>query len=384
MQSNKEKSTSELPFGNAPSLCSCGQVSTLGIHEHNTVYSNCQVLSINNKPASLLNEENEIVQKFTPKKQNGQLLSDSYKRLGFDKKASRVADCGTLLEFAHEMFSDGSFASDGKLHKANFCRDRLCPMCAWRRSYKIYGQASQIMDAIGKQYEFLFLTLTVPSVQPTELSETITRLTNSWHKLMMLRPVKKSVLGFFRALEITRNNNPYSKSFGLYHPHFHCILAVSKSYFKQKYISQNEWLNMWRSSYGDESITQVDIRRAKDKHISDDISASDTSASLGSAVAEIAKYAVKSSDYLFDDYSQTDDIVSCLSLALRGRRLTAFGGVFKDTLQALNLDDCEDGDLVHLDEKLNSALTWLIVRYGWSAGCYKMLDTYIEGVNAHV
>lgn len=383
MQPNKEKSTSVLEYGNAPSCLVDAQVSTLDANKHNTVYTNCQVDSLYNN-ICLLTEENELVQKFTPKKQNGQLLSDSYKRLGFETKANRVVECGSLLEFAHEMYSDGSISSDGKLHKANFCRDRLCPMCAWRRSYKIFGQASQIMDVIGNKYEFLFLTLTVPSVQPSQLSETISRLTTAWHKLLMRRNVKKSVLGYFRALEITLNNNPHSKSYGLYHPHFHCILAVSKQYFKHKYISQNEWLNMWRSSYADETITQVDIRRAKNKHLSDDIDTSADTSALGSAVAEIAKYAVKSSDYLFSDYSKTDDIVSVLSSALRGRRLTAFGGVFADTLKSLNLDDCEDGDLVHLDEKLNSALTWMIVRYGWSAGTYKLLDTYMEDSTAHV
>lgn len=328
-------------------------------------------------------ESTEIEKKFTPKRQFSELLASSYERIGFQKKANRVSECGTFLEFAHEISSDGIISEKGKLHNANFCKDRLCPLCSWRRSYKIFAQVSQIMELIGSEYDFLFLTLTVPSVPSEMLSETLSRMIKAWDLLCKRKAFKSSVNGFFRALEITRNNDRHCKSFGLYHPHFHCVLAVSRSYFKDKYISRDEWLSLWQSCYKDESITQVDIRRARDKFADEAETAVNK---LSSAVAEIAKYAVKSSDYIFaDNDALTDDIVRTLAEALRGRRLTAFGGCFKEAFEKLKLDDAEDGDLVHINDKLNPALAWLIVRYGWSAGAYKMTDSFIRhsesGVN---
>ena len=170
------------------------------------------------------------------------MLAQSYTRIGYQNKALRVADCGTFLEFAHEIQVDGVIAEKGKLHNANFCKDRLCPMCSWRRSYKIFAQVSQIMEQIGSDYKFLFLTLTVPNCAPESLSETISRLMLSWNRLIDYKRFKKAIKGFFRALEVTRNF-----SNGSYHPHFHCVLAVSKSYGKHSdYINHDEWLEMWR------------------------------------------------------------------------------------------------------------------------------------------
>ena len=353
----------------------CLDTSVLGNADYIIKQADCQE-NVLDRCNTDYTEFTEIEKKFTPKRQCSELLALSYERIGFQSKANRVSDCGTFLEFAHEISSDGFISEKGKLHNANFCKDRLCPLCSWRRSYKIFSQASQIMELIGSEYDFLFLTLTVPSVPSEMLSETISRMIKSWDKLCKRKSFKTSVNGFFRALEITRNNNSNSKSYGLYHPHFHCVLAVSRSYFKDKYISRDEWLSLWQSCYKDMSITQVDIRRARDKFSDQDETVSNH---LSSAVAEIAKYAVKSSDYIFaDDESLTDDIVRTLAEALRGRRLTAYGGCFKEAFEKLKLDDAEEGDLVHINDKLNSSLVWLIVRYGWSAGAYKMTDSFIR------
>lgn len=322
----------------------------------------------------------EIDSKFAPKRKKSVLLSESYTRIGYDSKASRVASCGTELSFAYAISPDGVVSEDGKLHSAYFCKDRLCPMCAWRRSYKIFGQVSRIMEHIGDKYEYLFLTLTVPSVPAEELTETISRLVKAWSNLIRQKPFKTAVRGFFRALEVTRNNDPDSKSYKLYHPHFHVVLAVPHSYWKKLYITRDEWLEMWRKAYKDDSITQVDIRKAKSKDAYQKAGAQEAINMLSSAVAEIAKYAVKDSDYIHEsDPELTDEIVQTLAGALARRRLTAYGGCFDDAFQKLKLDDAEDGDLVHInDETINPALALLIVKYGWTAGAYKMTGSYIH------
>ena len=322
----------------------------------------------------------EIDSKFAPKRKKSVLLAESYTRIGYDSKASRVASCGTELSFAYAISPDGVVSEDGKLHSANFCKDRLCPMCAWRRSYKIFGQVSRIMEHIGDKYEYLFLTLTVPSVPAEELTETISRLVKAWSNLIRQKLFKTAVRGFFRALEVTRNNDPDSKSYKLYHPHFHVVLAVPKSYWNNCYITHDQWLEMWRKAYKDYSITQVDIRKAKSKDAYQKAGAQEAINMLSSAVAEIAKYAVKDTDYIHEfDPALTDEIVTTLAGALARRRLTAYGGCFDDAFQKLKLDDAEDGDLVHInDETINPALALLIVKYGWTAGAYKMTGSYIH------
>lgn len=102
--------------------------------------------------------------------------------------------------------------------------------------------------------------------------------------------------------------------------------------------------------------------------------------SIASAVAEIAKYSVKDTDYIFEnDPELTDKIVVTLAGALARRRLTAYGGCFDEAWKKLQLDDAEDGDLVHVDDdKLNPAVAWFVVKYGWTAGVYKMTGYYIK------
>lgn len=327
-------------------------------------------ISISNCQADI---DNEIKHKFTPKKLSSEILAKSYFRIGYENKAERVGSCGTFLEF--HSSSDDSW----KLHTANFCRDRLCPMCSWRRSYKIFSHISRIMNVIQNDYVFLFLTLTVPNCSGESLSQTIDNLQTGFNRLFRYKRIKKSVKGFFKVLEVTRN-----KSLNTYHPHFHCILAVNNRYLKTTdYISHSEWLELWRKAMKNSSITQVDIRRIKSKH---DISLGEQAVkTLSSAVAEVAKYSVKSSDYLgrmdkngniicpFPD-SDIDEFVFIFSSALHHRRLTSFGGIFEEVYKKLQLDDIEDGDLVHVDSELRSDIGYMIRRYGWSSGAYKLLE----------
>lgn len=326
--------------------------------------------------------QKEVMERFAPKRKYSVLLSKSFARLGEDKKSERVRDCGTDLTFRKPIVScSGSDSSDlYKLYKANFCRVRLCPMCAWRRSLKIFGQVSKIMDEIEDKYSFIFLTLTVPNCSGDDLSETIDKLHKGFHRLFNYKRVKTACCGFFRALEVTRNKNPESKSFGTYHPHFHIILAVHKRYFKSKeYIVRDDWLQLWQRAMQDYSITQVDVRRVKPKDFGSGTDLID-GVKLSAAVAEAAKYTVKSSDYIFENNNKlTDEIVCTLSAALYHRRLAAFGGCFEDIRNQLGLDDCEDGDLVHVDsDELRPDVGYMIRRYKWSAGVYKLTDYSVE------
>ena len=295
--------------------------------------------------------QDEVNTKFIPKKKDALLLADVYDRLGLDGRMARVAECGSFLEF--------HVTSDAKmLHAANFCKDRLCPMCNWRRSLKIFGQVSHVMDELERQqYRFLFLTLTIRNCASEDLPATVQVLYDGWRQLYHKHKIfRRSIEGTFRSLEVTRNPKD-----GTYHPHLHVILAVRPDYFRCGYIPQSEWSAMWRSCCKLDYQPVVDIRTIKpnDK-------------GLSGAVAEVAKYAVKSSDFLRgspDDMARTAwDFLTALS----GRRLCSFTGVFAKIRKQLALDDIESGDLINVDgNNLRDDVAYMIVRYRWAAGYYE-------------
>ena len=299
------------------------------------------------------------------RKESNLKLADSYKRLGF-KKYYRVVDCSTFLEFGVTK------SSNLKLLKANFCKVRLCPMCAWRRSLKIFGQVSKVMDYVERNYNYryIFLTLTVKNCYGEDLKDTLDLMTKSFNKLSERKAFKQAIKGYFRSLEIT-----YNKKDNTYHPHFHLILAVDNNYFTNSrvYLSQEKWTNLWKESLKVDYIPVVDVRRVKSKN-----------KDFGKVVAETAKYTVKADDYLIKDEDGkideelTDNVVKTLDKALHRKRLVSFGFIFKEIHKMLKLDDAEDGSLENTDneDKLRDDLTDIILRYQWNIGIknYKLVE----------
>lgn len=296
-------------------------------------------------------------------------VSKSYERLDNISKAQKVFDCGHFLEFKH--FQDNTL----KLNNANFCRVRLCPMCAWRRSLKIFGQCSKIMNIAAQDTNrrFLFLTLTIKNIPGVELCDAINTLLKGYDTLFKNRKISRVVKGSFRSLEITHNTNKYSKSFDTYHPHLHCILLVENAYFNKgqdKYISQNEWSVLWKNCIKADYMPIVHIEKVQNKHgnIQD----------ISSALCEVSKYSVKDSDYVGDDKA-----IQVLDIALANRRLVSFRGEFSKIQKDLKLDDMIDGDLVNTDietDPLRDDLNFVIERYRWHIGYnnYIQLDSHNE------
>lgn len=244
-------------------------------------------------------------------------------------KAKRLRVCGEYLYFDRQQ--NGSM----KLTNANLCRVRLCPVCNWRRSLKIFSHMTAIMEAAKPcKYRYIFLTLTIENCVSEDLSDQITAMMQAFQRFTQRKIVKQVAKGWYRALEIT-----YNKDRGDYHPHFHVILAVSPGYFTNKncYLKQAEWVQLWKESMRLNYNPVCDVRKIN----------GDTT----KAVAETAKYAVKESDYLLQDEDLSREIVEVLDKALDKRRLIAYGGIFKELHKKLNLDDEVDGDLIHTDVK---------------------------------
>lgn len=349
---NDKKRAPEVPVPGAQKyeFCSCGRAN------YSIQNTHCQPYFEKVK--------NELCEKLQPNKIVSEVLAESYKRLGLLSRWERVLTCSTYLQFQIPINEKGQPIGDSKILQANFCKDRLCPMCAYRRSRKIFSQVSRIIKAMPKEFDYLMLTLTIPNVDGCELSNSIDKLMKGIDVLFKRRSVKRAVKGYFRALEITRNSETNT-----YHPHYHFILAVNKSYFtSREYITQPEWLDMWRQAMNDESITQVDIRKinpSEDKKTPSE----DT---YSKAVAEVAKYTVKSDDYIIKgDDALTDEIVRILTSATAGRRLVHLSGIFKQVAKQLKLDNMENGDLVNVDGELDPIVRSVVIDYRWGVGFYK-------------
>ena len=310
-------------------------------------------------------------------KQTTEKLAECYVFIGWDKKADNVQRCASHLEFLR-CTTDEKHHS--KLVDANFCRDRMCSQCQWRKSIRQFGVAVKVghelrrreREAGKPESQFIFLTLTIPNVPLEKLSDAIDELFGGWKRLYERKEVKKIMLGYHRALEIS-----YNAQTNTFHPHIHAAIVVSPTYFAgHTYIKRDRWLEMWREVMRMPEITQVDVRKIRGKKGQDEIT---------SGFAEACKYSLKywastlteeeqqrikkkvkaagvdfgmeGHIWLRNTLEETANVVGDLVNALHNRRLVQFGGVLRDIKRELKLKGAEEGgDLVNTsDEKTECA-----------------------------
>jgi plasmid rolling circle replication initiator protein Rep len=284
-------------------------------------------------------------------------------------RASRMEYCGSVLHFA--CMPKG----EKRLMSADFCMDRMCPACQKRRSLVVFHQVKNVCLSLQSEFKstrYLLLTLTIPNVPVDELKGAMSKMNKAWTKMSNRKEFKKAVWGWFKAMEVTcSSRNDKSSS---YHPHFHILLAVPANYFKgRNYIKQERFLELWQESMKMPEITQVDVRRIKANPNREG------STDIESAAAEVGKYATKPSNYITKfqgDYIADKYVVNDLAVALRGARLTSFGGRMKEHYQKLELEDVESDsvDLIHVsgDNELVDAVMVQVFR--WNIGIKRYVN----------
>jgi plasmid rolling circle replication initiator protein Rep len=275
-------------------------------------------------------------------------------------RSERILDCGSLLAFGV------SNSGEKRLIKAYFCKDRMCPACQKRRSLVVFHQVKDVCLSLQSEYKstrYLLLTLTVPNVSAADLSDEIKKMNKAWASLSRKVEFKKSIWGWFKALEITHN-----KKTNTYHPHFHVLLAVPAKYFKgQNYINHSRWLELWQMAMKNDYITQVDVRRVKPNP-------KRSGSTIEAAAAEVGKYATKPSDYIKklskDRYVADPTVVGELAEILKFKRLIAFGGRMKEHYQKLKFDDVDSDsiDLVNVSGESDQVDAVVLQMYKWNIG----------------
>lgn len=320
--------------------------------------------------------QDEIVGKYQSKKKQNLKIYDFIKyklsRSGYEL----FKECSTFNSFISTQ--------DKKKHKliaSNSCKNRFCPICAWKKARKDAMKIATMMEAIKveEKKEFLFLTLTTPNIKADMVRSEIDRFNKAFSKLFKRERIMKSIKGYIRKLEMTYDkerfitkemykkkkayydkrglkfgdNNP---NYDTYNPHFHVLLCVDKNYFKRKelYIKQQEWLSMWREATDLPEITQVHIQKVE-------------LIREGNAVGEIAKYSAK--DY---EMSVSQDVFDVFYLGLKGRQLITFNGLFKEYASKY-----ENGELDKYKTKDKNEYFYKLIAT-WNPDLLKFNREYIE------
>ena len=260
------------------------------------------------------------MEKYTEKKQRNQVFQNFIKRHIGENQMDLVENCNTFLSFVTDKTLEKK-----KLYKANPCKNRFCPVCAWRKARKDALGLSLMMQYV-KQVEsksFIFLTLTTPNVTAEHLESEIKHYNESFRRLSNRKHFKSIAKGYVRKLEVT-----YNAERDDYHPHFHVLIAVNRSYFKdtKSYISQKEWLNLWRDVTENPDITQVKVQKIRQNN--------------NKELYEMAKYSGKDSDYLINQ-----KVFDAFYKSLKGKQVLVYSGLFKEARKKL-----KDGDLDYLKE----------------------------------
>ena len=238
--------------------------------------------------------------------------------------------------------------------KADFCRNRICNVCAWRRQSKFVAQMFPVLEKLGSKYEYLFVTLTIRNVKYENLSHAIDILLQGYDKFLKRRKIKRAWVGKVRALEVTYNTDKKSKSYQTFHPHIHIFVAVEKDYFtnSKKYISHKELVGYWQECISVDYLPDCDIKKVTDTQ---------------NGAVETLKYSFKSS---------TDSTaLKGYFYTLKNRRLVSFSGVFADMRKLLKQSDFENILTDDINTANISRLAYSLYKFDATGGIYKYYDS---------
>ena len=286
--------------------------------------------------ATILHDESPSLTDLSPRdrpwdkhRSNSDRVAKHYSGSDFHRYSERMTFCSELLDFTLKPTDDESYAL--KLSSARFCRVRHCPVCQWRRSLAWKAKAYKVLPQIVEKYpkhRWLFLTLTQKNCKITELRDTIQLMNKAFKRLTDLKAFP--AIGWLKSVEVTRGKD------GSAHPHFHCLLMVSSSYFGGNYIKQAEWVAMWRKCLRLDYDPVLNVQAIKSGRKPTDL------------VPELLKYCTKESDMTVDREWLLE-----LTRQMHKLRAIATGGVLKEYLKAL---EDEPEDLIHVDGEEEEAI----------------------------
>jgi plasmid rolling circle replication initiator protein Rep len=296
--------------------------------------------------------ESKTLKRLTIHKAFNKKVVENLLALKQERKAFNIDSCGTFIEL--------SKGSDGieRITRANFCRDRLCSICAWRRQARFLATTEPALRKIdietsGKA-QYIFLTLTVKNCAGAQLKDTISALMKGWDRLYKRKPFAGLSLGCIRSCEVT-----YNQLTDTYHPHIHALVLVKNEYFQVgNYITENQLSAIWQHCLNCDYLPITNITAVTQRNAGQ--------SAVVSASLEVMKYSLKTKDYAI-----SPEVTETLFYALHSRRLISFSGViararkelaFADLYEDTLVDDINSGIDARKELYLFSASGWKIVQ----------------------
>lgn len=230
------------------------------------------------------------------------------------KKAKKVYGCVDYLEIVRPP--DGGSC---RVYRAFFCKSRLCPLCAWRKALHDAHEADEIVQEVQKSHpsaRWLFLTFTEKNTdEKKDLDKALKEINSAWRRIYKRKVFQDLALGGLKSLEITTK---IKKGRPSYHQHLHVLLCVKSTYFARGYLPQKAWRDLWREARKldyDPSVRVKAIKKSEEKK----------------AVREVAKYSVKSGDYIDSTFSDGKklEVLDVLEEILHHKRLFDYFGELK-------------------------------------------------------
>lgn len=164
------------------------------------------------------------------------------------RRWERMSECGSYLKFQNQLVlypKSGNKEWKHYLIEANFCGDKLCPLCAHIKSLRDYHVASAVAERIRKdhadgdpadQCREVFVTLTMPNIRGRDIYPAY-RIGRRAYKLLLgrnrFRPTCE--YGTILKTEITFNLES-----GTYNLHWHSLQFTRAGYFSK---AETGWLN---------------------------------------------------------------------------------------------------------------------------------------------
>jgi len=205
----------------------------------------------------------------------------------------------------------------------------------------------QALPAIQQAYpsaKWIYLTLTVKNLEPTEVRQMISHLNASF-----VRMTKREAwpgLGWVRSLEMTRGKD------GSAHPHIHALVMVPASYFGKGYLTHDKWVQLWRSCARLDYDPMVNVQTVKPKAAGLE--------GLHGALVETFKYSIKPSDMVADEIWFWE-----VTKQLHKTRFIGLGGCLRGFF---SVDEPEtDDDLIHADGETGESNDGGML-FGWQTG----------------
>lgn len=249
--------------------------------------------------------------------------ADAFWVKGERKRARALLECSQHIVIDTLELPDGTQFNHLAYREA--CRDRACVLCqrvvAWKRRRQLFAVLEEY-DLAKQRTHPVFIVLTRPAVHYSEMHTELRDGTAALRRFLRAAQVQRAFGSIFRATEF--NFNVRTSTTNL---HFNFIAMAAPDYFQNSaiYMDQRRDLEpLWRRCCRAEQKCICHIQAIRN----------DDPEGLQKAVYEAAKYTTKS--YLFAERHRhggiTVDADAFVEIhrAIKGHRLSAFTGLFKD------------------------------------------------------